>query len=82
MRAKTPKPAPHRSAADTTQAVDEFMRTLDHPAKAVIQAIRDPEDLLTWLAKDRAMIVFKDLQDFGGKQADFELVIRQWIRYV
>jgi hypothetical protein len=134
-------PAPHRSAADTTKAVDEFMRTLDHPAKEVIQAIRsailavdpavaegvkwnapsfrtteyfatvnlrekngvgvilhlgakvktaglegfeilDPENLLKWLAKDRAMVVFKDLQDFGGKQAGFEKILRQWIRYV
>ena len=41
--------------------------------------IRDPEGLLKRLAKDRAMIVFKDMQDFIGKKAAFEAVIRQWI---
>ena len=40
MPSKKPKPAPHTTPADTTQAVDEFMRTLDHPFKNEIQAIR------------------------------------------
>ena len=37
--AKPEKPA-HTSAADTTEAVDAFMKSLDHPFKAEIEAIR------------------------------------------
>src|SRR5262245_3699804 len=40
MPAKKPKPASHKTAADSTEAVDEFMRTLDHPFKKEIEAIR------------------------------------------
>jgi hypothetical protein len=45
-------------------------------------AIPDPERLLKWLAKDRAMIVFKNDADFKLKQAAFEALIGQWIHYV
>lgn len=34
-------PAKHRSAADTAQAVDQFMLGLEHPAKPVVQALRE-----------------------------------------
>lgn len=34
------KPASHQSAADTSQAVDEFMAQLVHPHKAAIEALR------------------------------------------
>ena len=50
------------------------------PAGGVV--IEDPEKLLKWLGKDRAMIVFADLQDIGVKKAAFEGVVRQWIAYV
>jgi hypothetical protein len=40
----------HTTAADTTSAVDEFMRTLDHPFKKAIEAIRS-----SMLAADRAI---------------------------
>jgi hypothetical protein len=33
-------PTPHRTPADSTKAVDDFMRALDHPFKAEIEAIR------------------------------------------
>jgi hypothetical protein len=138
---KRPKASSHTSAADTTEAVDELMRTLNHPCKAAIElirttmlstdsavaegvkwnapsfrttgyfatthlrakngigvilhlgakvrtdgtdevSIRDPERLLTWLEKDRAMVVFKDGTDFIAKKAAFERIVRQWIKYV
>lgn len=141
MATKKPTPASHTSAADTTQAVDEFMRRLDHPFKAEVQAIRrtmlavdpaiaegvkwnapsyrttdyfattnlrekagigvilhlgakvrdlgaegvpidDPDHLLKWLAKDRAMIVFKDMDGFMARKTAFECIIRQWITHV
>ena len=141
MATKKPSPVSHTSAADTTQAVDEFMRRLDHPFKAEVQAIRqtllavdpaiaegvkwnapsyrttdyfatthlrekagiglilhlgakvrdlgaqgvpidDPEHLLKWLAKDRAMIVFKDMAAFTACKTAFERIIRQWITHV
>jgi hypothetical protein len=31
---------PHQTAADTTEAVDKFMSTLEHPCKAEVAAIR------------------------------------------
>jgi len=136
-----PKPAPHSSPADTTKAVDEFMKTLVHPFKREIQAIRaavlgvdsavaegvkwnapsfrtteyfattnlrekagvgivlhlgakvrslgpegvsikDPDTLLRWLAKDRAMVVFEDMKDFLSKKPAFERILRQWITHV
>jgi hypothetical protein len=44
--------------------------------------IDDPESLLTWLAKDRAMATFRDMSDVEAKRAAFEAIIRQWIRFV
>ncbi len=141
MSPKSPKRPPHTSSADTTEAVDAFMDSLQHPFKAEIQAIRsallgvdpsiaegikwnapsfrtteyfattnlrekagigvilhlgakvrdtlpgglvlqDPAQLLKWLAKDRAMIVFKDRQDFVAKKAAFEAIVRGWLAHV
>ena len=50
------------------------------PPQGVV--VEDPQALLKWLAKDRAMIVFKDMDDFMAKKAAFEDVIRHWIAYV
>jgi len=44
--------------------------------------IEDPRKLLKWLAKDRAMIVFKDAQDLSARKAAFEAIIRSWIAHV
>ena len=44
--------------------------------------IKDPNGLLRWLAKDRAMVVFKDMKDLTAKEASFEGVVQQWITYV
>ena len=40
MASKKPKPAAHKTGADSTRAVDEFMRSLVHPFKNEIEAIR------------------------------------------
>lgn len=45
-------------------------------------SISDPEQLLRWLARDRAMIVFRDMQDFVAKKIAFERVVQQWITHV
>jgi hypothetical protein len=141
MTQRKPKPASHTSAADTTQAVDEFMSKLDHPLKPEIQEVRrailaanpaiaegikwnapsfrtseyfattnlrakagigvilhlgakvrdvgpegvsisDPEKLLKWLAPDRAVIEFRDMQDFTTKRAAFERLVRDWVAHV
>jgi hypothetical protein len=44
--------------------------------------IADPGALLEWLAKDRASVKFRDLQDIEAKRAAFMDVIRQWIRHL
>jgi Domain of unknown function (DU1801) len=135
------KSAPHTTPADTTKAVNEFMRSLDHPFKTEIEAIRqiilrthstvaegikwnspsfrtteyfatvnlrakggitvilhlgakvrataftgvqigDPQNLLTWLANDRAAATFADGKDIDAKKAAFTKILKQWIAYV
>ena len=131
----------HDKRSDTTDAVDAFMRTLDHPLKEDIEALRriviaadpsiaegikwnapsfrtheyfatmhlrkkdevglvlhlgaaardlpesglhieDPDGLLNWLAKDRAVIGFSGTGDLDMKRNALQDVLRQWIRHV
>ena len=44
--------------------------------------IADPEGLLQWLGKDRAMTTFADLRDLRAKKAALVAVLRAWIRQV
>jgi hypothetical protein len=44
--------------------------------------IDDPESLLEWLGKDRALVKFRDLDDIGARQVAFVNVIRQWLTYL
>ena len=41
--------------------------------------IKDPHKLLTWLGKDRAMIVFKDDKELDARKSAFQAIIRRWI---
>jgi hypothetical protein len=45
-------------------------------------SIPDPDSLLEWLAKDRAMVTLRDLNDIAARQSAFTNLIRQWIRHV
>lgn len=51
-------------------------------ARAVNVSVAEASSLLKWLGKDRAMVEFADLHDLKGKEAAFEEVLRQWIRWV
>jgi hypothetical protein len=141
MATTKPRTGAHASGADTTAAVDAFMKGLDHPFKAEIGLIRktilgaapgilegikwnapsfrtteyfattnlrekagiglilhlgakvrelragvvridDPQQLLRWLGKDRAMIVFKDMKDLARRKPALAAIVRQWIAYV
>ncbi len=44
--------------------------------------IDDPDGLLKWLAKDRAIVTFRGLDDVMARELTFSALIRQWIRYV
>ncbi|MBL9203498.1 MAG: DUF1801 domain-containing protein [Opitutaceae bacterium] len=44
--------------------------------------IADPEHLLHWLGKDRAMVTFTGLKDLKSKSAALQAVIRRWIAWV
>ncbi|HEU5180561.1 MAG TPA: DUF1801 domain-containing protein [Candidatus Polarisedimenticolia bacterium] len=44
--------------------------------------IADPESLLSWLAEDRAIVAFKDLEDFSAKRKAFARLIQKWIQHV
>lgn len=133
--------AKHKSPADTTEAVDDLMKTLVHQHKDAIAhlrriilgvdasiaegvkwnapsfrtteyfattnlrtkrgigvilhlgakvrelpagglAIEDPDELLKWLADDRAAIEFTDASDVRGRQGALEGLLRQWIKHV
>lgn len=39
----------------------------------------DPEALLTWLGKDRAMVVFESKADVRGKKPALAAIVRAWI---
>jgi len=45
-------------------------------------AVDDPAGLLTWLAKDRAMIEFGPGMAVSGHEAALRSLLREWIRYV
>src|SRR5262245_17635609 len=45
-------------------------------------AIADPEGLLQWLARDRAMVCFADMAEIERRRAAFQALIRAWIRHV
>ena len=136
-----PKPPLERTKtdADTAEAVDAFMATLEHPHKAAIEALRtiiagadpaiaegvkwnapsfrtteyfatthlrgkdgigvilhlgakvretpsfqieDPQGLLKWLAKDRALVNFAGVQDVKAHEAAIQGIVRQWITSV
>ena len=44
--------------------------------------IPDPDSLLEWLAKDRAMLTFRDLNDIAARRSAFTNLIREWIKHV
>ena len=44
--------------------------------------IADPSGLLTWLADDRAVVLFADRKDLDTKQPAFVALVRQWLKYV
>ena len=44
--------------------------------------IDDPDGLLKWLGKDRAMVSFKDMGEIRARRAAFERIVRQWIQHV
>lgn len=44
--------------------------------------ISDPTGLLEWLAKDRALVRFRNMKAIKSGKAAFEKIIRQWIAFV
>jgi hypothetical protein len=45
-------------------------------------SIADPQNLLTWLAKDRARVAFRDDKDVEARAAALQAILRQWITHV
>lgn len=44
--------------------------------------IKDPKDLLKWLAKDRAMVNFANIEDLRKHKAAFQDILCKWVKYV
>jgi len=49
----------------------------DSPAEI---KINDTSGLLKWVAKDRCVVTFLNMQDIESKKASFVEVLRQWIK--
>jgi len=45
-------------------------------------SIHDPDQLLTWLAKDRASVLFANMDEIVARQAAFVALLRQWTALV
>lgn len=45
-------------------------------------SVSDPENLLHWLAKDRAAVAFTSPGELREKAAAFQAILRQWIAFV
>jgi hypothetical protein len=71
----------HLRAKDGVQIILHLgAKTRDTATTGV--AIADPASLLSWLAKDRALVTFRDLSDIDARRSAFAQLIRQWITYV
>ncbi len=44
--------------------------------------IDDPTELLHWLAKDRALVKFRDMEAVKANGATLEDIVRQWIKHL
>ena len=44
--------------------------------------IADPERLLAWLGRDRAMASFSGVDDVSSRAPALQAIVRQWIKYV
>lgn len=44
-------------------------------------SVDDPEKLLNWPSKDRAVLAFKGEADFQTKKEAFQRIVRQWVAY-
>lgn len=44
--------------------------------------IADPAGLLNWLARDRAMIAFRDEADLAARTPALQALLREWIRHL
>lgn len=47
----------------------------------VRDAVDDAAGLLSWPSKDRALVTFKDAEDFRAKKGSFQRIVGQWAAY-
>lgn len=43
--------------------------------------IDDPSQMLKWLARDRATIIFSSVEDFERRRKAFKKIIQQWVKH-
>lgn len=70
----------HLRSRDTLQLVLH----LGAKKRATIEplAIDDPDGLLKWLAKDRALVTLGTVDEIPRRIAELQAIVRSWIRYV
>ena len=44
--------------------------------------VDDPDEILKWLARDRAQVVFTSLDDFSCKRTNFKRLVLSWVANV
>jgi hypothetical protein len=71
----------HLRAKDCVQIILHLGAKVRETAISGI-TIEDPTAMLEWLARDRATLKFRDLQDIAARRAAFTLLLRQWIEQV
>jgi len=55
-------------------------KTRELPADGVV--IDDPENLLKWVGKDRALVEFRTAEEVKSKLPALQAVLRQWLKYL
>ncbi len=71
-------------ATTNLRGKDGVMLVLHTGAKVKASAIKgvpvkDPDGLLTWLAKDRAVLTLTTLADLKTKEASLRQIVKQWV---
>ena len=62
----------------------EFVLHLGAKARAedIREMIPDPNGLLKWLSKDRALLVIRNADELESNQVALIAIVKEWVRYV
>ena len=76
-----PSTSPQRICARRTASVSSSIWERRF-ARIPAVDVKDPEGLLKWLGKDRAMVSFAGVEEVRARKEAFQGIVRQWIKFV